>query len=77
MKWQTSFISELPEDEQYVDFNGRKLNILIYIFCPLEVGGSNLQKARVLVVRRNEVTDWTRLAQFFQLQVCLNQSGNK
>ena len=46
---KTLFIRELPGDELYVDFNRRKLNLLGYIFCQLEVGNSKLQKARILV----------------------------
>ena len=45
MKRKTLFIRQLPEDEEYVDFNKRKLNSLGYVFCQLEVGDSKLQKA--------------------------------
>ena len=49
---KTLFIRQLPEDEEYVDFNKRKLNLLGYIFCQLEVGDSKLQKARILIAER-------------------------
>ena len=52
MKRKTLFIRQLPEDEEYVDFNKRKLNLLGYVFCQLEVGDSKLQKARILVAER-------------------------
>ena len=32
--------------------NRRKLNLLGYIFCQLEVGNSKLQKARILVAEK-------------------------
>ena len=49
MNRKTLFIRELPKDEDYVDFNKRKLQLLGYIFCHLEVGNSNLNKARILI----------------------------
>ena len=42
----------MPKDEEYVDFNKKKLNLLGYVFCQLEVGDSKLQKARILVAER-------------------------
>ena len=44
MKRKTLFKRQLPEDEEYVDFNKRKLNLLGYVFCQMEVGDSKLQK---------------------------------
>ena len=52
MKRKTLFIRQLPEDEEYVDFNKRKLNVLGYVFCQLEVGESKMQKASILVAER-------------------------
>ena len=52
MKRKTFFIRQLPEDEEYVDFNKRKLNSLGYVFCQLEVGDSKLQKAKILIAER-------------------------
>ena len=52
MKRKTLFIRQLPEDEEHVDFNKRKLNLLGYVVCQLEVGDSKLQKARILVAER-------------------------
>ena len=52
MKRKTIFIRQLPEDEEHVDFNKRKLNLLGYLFCQLEVGESKMQKARILVAER-------------------------
>ena len=50
LKRKTLFIRQLPEDEEYVDFN--KLNLLGYVFCQLEVGESKLRKARILAAER-------------------------
>ena len=52
MKRKTLFIRELPKDEEYVDFNKRKLQVLGYIFCHLEVGDSKLNKARILIANK-------------------------
>ena len=52
MKRKTLFIRQMPEDEVYVDFNKQKLFLLGYVFCQVEVGGSELQKARFLVAKR-------------------------
>ena len=52
MKRKTTFIGQLPEDEEYVDFNKEKLNLLGYVFCQLEVGDRKLQEARILVAER-------------------------
>ena len=64
MKRKTLFIRQLPEDEEYVDFNKRKLNLLGYVFSQLEVGDSKLQKARVLVAERGAMLligrDWVK-----------------
>ena len=49
MKRKTLFIRELPKDEEYVDFNKRKLQLLGHIFCHLEVGDGKLNKARILI----------------------------
>ena len=52
MKRKLLFIRELPNDEEYVDFSKRKLQLLGYIFCQLEVGNSKLQKARILIANK-------------------------
>ena len=40
------------DDEKYVDFNGKSLNILGYVFCELQVGNQYVRKARILVARQ-------------------------
>ena len=52
MKRKTLFTRQLPEDEEHVDFNKKKLNLLGYVFCQLEVGDSKLQKVTILVAER-------------------------
>ena len=49
MKPKTLFYRKLPEHEEYLDFNGRKLNLLGYIFFHREVGERELHKARILI----------------------------
>ena len=51
LQYNVLFIRPLPEDEKYVDFNKRPVNLLRYIFCELEVGGKYISKARTLVAR--------------------------
>ena len=79
MKRKTLFIRQLPEDEEYVDFNKRKLNLLGYVFCQLEVGDSKLQKARILVAERGAKSligrDW--LNAFNYKFVSANQNERK
>ena len=49
MQCKTLFNRHLPEDEEYVDFHMKKLNLPGYVVCQIEVGNSKLQKGRVLV----------------------------
>ena len=37
--------------ERYVDFNGKPLNLLGYVFCELQVGDQYIKKARNLVTK--------------------------
>ena len=64
MKRKTLFIIQLSEDEEYVDFNKRKLNLLGYVYCQLEVVDRKLQKARILVAERGAKSligrDWLK-----------------
>ena len=53
MKRKILFIRELPKDEECVDFNRRKLQLLGYIFCHLDVGDSKLNKARILIADKS------------------------
>ena len=80
MKRKTLFIRELPKDEEYVDFNKRKLQLLGYIFCHLYVGDSKLNTARILIANKGAKSlierDW--LNAFNYKFVSLTKSeGNK
>ena len=79
MKRKTLFIKELPSDEEYVDFNRKRLNLLGYIFCHLEVGESKLHKARILIAQKGAKAligrDW--LKAFNYKFVSPNQSEGK
>ena len=39
------------EGERYVDFNGKPLQLLGYVFCELQVNDSYIKKARILKAR--------------------------
>ena len=79
MKRKTLFIRELLSDEEYVDFNRKKLELLGYIFCHLEVGESKLNKARILIAQKGAKSligrDW--LNAFNYKFVSPNQSEGK
>ena len=79
MKRKVLHIRDIPKDEEYVDFNKRKLNLLGFVFCQLEVGGSKLQKARILVAPKGAKSlvgrDW--LNSFNYQFVSPNQSEGK
>ena len=64
LKRKTLFIRELPSEEEYLDFNRKKLNLLGYIFCHLEVGESKLHKARILIAQKGAKSligrDWLK-----------------
>ena len=79
MKWKTLFIRELPSDEEYVDFNRKKFNLLGYIFCHLEVGERKLHKARIIIAQKGAKSlirrDW--LKAFNYNIVSPNQSEGK
>ena len=51
LQYETLFVRPLPEEEKYVDYNKRPVNLLGYIFCELEVGGKYIRKARILVAK--------------------------
>ena len=53
MKRETLQVRDLIKEEKYVDFNGKPLNLLGYVFCELQVGDSYVKKARVLVARKD------------------------
>ena len=48
MKRETLPVREMIEGEKYVDFNGKPLNLLGYVFCELQVGNQYIKKARIL-----------------------------
>ena len=68
MKRKMLFFRELPQDEEYVDFNRRKLILLRNIFFQLDVGNSKLQKARILVAEKGTKSqtgrDWLNISNY-------------
>ena len=52
MKSETLPVREIIEGEKYVDFNGKPLNLLGYVFCELQVGNQYNKKARILIAKK-------------------------
>ena len=44
-------VRQMIKGERYVDFNGKSLNLLGYVFCELQVGDQYIKKARILVTK--------------------------
>ena len=44
-------VRQMIKGERYVDFNGKPLNLLGYVFCELQVGDQYIKKARILVTK--------------------------
>ena len=67
-QYEILFVRPLPEDEKYVDYNKRPVNLLGYIYCELEVGGKYIRKARILVARPGAKSivgrDWLNYLQY-------------
>ena len=51
MKREKLPVRQMIEGERYVDFNGKPLHLLGYVFCELHVNDSYVKKARILIVR--------------------------
>ena len=49
MKRETFPVREMIEGERYMDFNGKPLSLLGYVFCELQVGNQYIKKARILI----------------------------
>ena len=52
MKRETLPVREMIEGEKYVDFNGKPLKLLGYVFCELQVGNQYNKKARILIAKK-------------------------
>ena len=52
MKRETFPVREMIEGERYVDFNGKALNLLRYVFRELQVGNQYIKKARILIAKK-------------------------
>ena len=51
MKREKLPVRPMIEGERYVDFNGKPLQLLGYVFCELQVNDSYIRKARILIAR--------------------------
>ena len=81
MQRKTLFICELPEGEDYIDFNKRKLNLLeSIVLCQLDVEKSKLQKARILVAAKGAKSltgrDWLTAFNYQFVSPILNEGTN-
>ena len=52
MKRETLSLREMKEGDRYVDFNGKPLNLLGYVFCEIQVGNQYVKKARILFAKK-------------------------
>ena len=52
MKRDKLQVREMIKGKKYVDFNGKQLNLLGYVFCQLQVGDQFIKKARILVTSK-------------------------
>ena len=52
MKRENLPVRVMVESERYVDFNGKPLPLLGYVFCELQVNDSYLKKARILIAKK-------------------------
>ena len=52
MKRENLSVREMVENERYVDFNGKPLHMLGYVFCELQVNDSFVKKARILIAKK-------------------------
>ena len=56
MKREHLPVRPMIEEERYVDFSVKSLNLLGYVFCELQVNDSYVKKARILIAKeRNKV----------------------
>ena len=51
MKKEKLPVRQMIEGERYVDFNGKPLRLLGYVFCEMQVNDSYNKKARILIAR--------------------------
>ena len=69
---------EVCREENYVDFNGKPLNLLGYLFCQLQVGEKFMKKARNLVAKevRESIMgrEWLSTLNFMMVQNPVGES---
>ena len=68
MKRDQFQVQEMIEGEKYVDFTGKQLKLLGYVFCGLQVGDRFIKEARILVARKGTrsiiVREWLSTLQY-------------
>ena len=45
-------VREMVDGQMYVDFNGKPLQLLGYVFCELQVNDTYIKKARILIAKK-------------------------
>ena len=71
-------VRPMVDEEKYVDFNGKPLKLLGYVFCQLQVGEKVMKKARVLVAREGMKSivgrEWLSTLKFKMVQKPVGES---
>ena len=52
MKRENLRVREVVEGERYVDFNGKRLQLVGFVFCELQVNDSYIKKERILMAKK-------------------------
>ena len=52
MKKETLPVREMVDGGKCVDFNGKTLQLLGYVFCELQVNATYITKARILITKK-------------------------
>ena len=52
MKRENLPVREMVETERYVDFNGKPLQLMGYVFCELQINNSYKKNARILIAKK-------------------------
>ena len=78
MRKEELHVRRMVEGEKYVDFNGKPLNLLGYVFCQLQVGENFIMKARILVAREGTKSivgrKWLSTLMFLMVQNPVGES---
>ena len=72
-------VRPMVDEEKYVDFNGKPLKLLGYVFCQLQVGEKVIKKARILVAKEGMKSivgrEWLSTLKFKMVQKSVGELG--